>query len=115
LDGNVEECRVFDRDGTEHHARNPGLERGLHVIERPETAAKLNRHPGGRDTAHERELRRPAKSRAIEIDDMEPSCPERRPMARYPNRVIIVDGLLGEVTLKEPDAAALEQIDGRDD
>jgi hypothetical protein len=34
-------------------------------------------------------------------------------MVGHPHRVVIVDGFLGEISLKEPDTPALQQIDGR--
>ena len=50
--------------------------------------------------------------RRVEIDDMDPLRTGGFELARDAHRVVVVDGLVGEVALTQTDAVPVAQVDG---
>jgi hypothetical protein len=88
---------------------------GQHRFDRgavADAAAHLDRHrAGGDDLGHQRQLRRCAGERAVEIHQVQPRDARHDQLVDQPRRILVVRGRAIAPALVEADGHAAEQID----
>src|SRR5262249_9721678 len=104
-------------DRSQHHPRGAGVEHRLDRRGVAQPAAHLNGDADrAADGGDQRRLYRPPGTRAIEVHDVDPPCPQRLPATGKDHGVVAVDGLAREIALGKTHAAAAAQVDcGIDD
>ena len=104
--------RALDRGGADHDPLDPGVEQLERRFGRPHAAPHLD--PAG-DAADDQadlvEVGPGAGTGGIEVHHVDPPRAGGLELARDPDRIVVVDGLRGEVALVQPHAMAVAQVD----
>ena len=109
----VEEVDVVERRGAEDHPGRAGAQRVADGGQRAQAAADLDRNRElVRDPLDVVEVRGLAGPRAVEVDDVQEARPGLDPGTGGLERIVLVDGLGGEVALVEADGLAVADVDG---
>ena len=99
---------IFDREAADNDPRYARIEELLGGVFIANPAADLNTQPGcSRDLSNEIELTRRARTRAVEINDVQPGCAKIGEALRLNHRFGVVDGWRVEVALGQPHAKAV--------
>ena len=110
----VEQVRVGEGGGAEHHARRAGGQRAADRGDRAQAAAELHGHRQlARDALHVLEVGGLARACAVEVDHVQEARARLHERARGLERIVGVDGLLVEVTLAQPHGLAVADVDRR--
>ena len=109
----LDQRRSLDRGGADDDALDPGLEQLVRRVGRAHPATDLD---AAGDAAHDQadlvEVGALTGAGGVEIDDVDPLRARGFELARDAHRVVVVDGLGGEVALAQADAVPAAQVDG---
>ncbi|GAF25236.1 DNA-binding HTH domain-containing proteins [Moorella thermoacetica Y72] len=106
--------RVGNGYRPQDHPGGPGCQDTRQAFQAADTAAHLDRHPGGPDNGcNNLQVPRPAGKGAVQVHHMEPAGAPFHPAPGNGHRVRGIDGLGFDTSLVEAHAAPLPQINGR--
>ena len=103
-----------DCDAADDRTIDAGIEQLSNAIERTQAAAHLQLHAASlREPQRSSTIWLRAIARAVEIDDVYAARAERAIAIQHALRVVRIDGLGREIAFQQAYAAAVAQIDGR--
>ena len=105
---------LFDRSGPDDDALDSCPEPLTRRFETPDATPGLHlaRHARA-DRLDHTQIRALTGTRGVEVDDVDPPCTSDVEIARDPHRIVVIDRFGVEVTLIEPHALPVAQVDRR--
>lgn len=110
----LDEAGILDRSGANHDSGDAAVKQRLGRFSAPHSPAGLHWHVHGLCNGRDNwPVQRFACACRIQIDHVDPGCTLSGKSSGLCDGVVAVDGLAVIVTLVQPDAAPVTEIDGR--